>query len=607
MQYSKFVIKNYRAIKGPLEIDLKNKIVPLVGINECGKTTILQAIFAFDFANDELNGGKHVKDISNLYALEDDKCEIKAVVDASKVELTSIIKDLIKKNNDTKLTNKGKLEALDSNSNDFHKIENDNRIIDSHNDIYSVVLEKIEDKLEDNFQIELIRELSEDEDSRYRLSHKTLNRIDGYNEINEIIAIEIVKKLPPILYSDDFNDRPAGEVVLSEEGNASEWERIYSRVFNNALNKSDFSIFSLYDIDNRRRKSILFDVSKYLSDNLTDAWSRFSNEKKKITISFDIDEIKDNDIIKRILQINIIENVNGQERTFGISDRSKGFIWYYNFIMKIQFNPKQNIKENTIFLLDEPGSYLHETAQNELCKKLVEISNEEGIVIYCTHSPQLLNPLYIPLNSINIVSKTKSKVSCSSIGNAKTNSLKTTAFQPVFEALQIPEFKYIENDKKIVIVEGIYDKYALEMFSSVKDNVIYFASANAKSIRDNIQYFIAFNIPYMALWDNDGAGQTHYNNAKKEFGEFESNNFYLLPDLHDKGKVRMEEMFEKEDMDLINNAINLPLDSSYTITMGTLYYSKDRAKILKTIKDKISSKMKSSFSKVSSIIDEQFK
>ena len=101
MQYSKFVIKNYRAIKGPLEIDLKNKIVPLVGINECGKTTILQAIFAFDFANDELNSGKHVKDISNLYALEDDKCEIKAVVDASKEELTSIIKDLIKKNNDT--------------------------------------------------------------------------------------------------------------------------------------------------------------------------------------------------------------------------------------------------------------------------------------------------------------------------------------------------------------------------------------------------------------------------------------------------------------------------------------------------------------------------
>lgn len=42
-------------------------------------------------------------------------------------------------------------------------------------------------------------------------------------------------------------------------------------------------------------------------------------------------------------------------------------------------------KHNTIFLLDEPELYLHETLQNELCKKLVEISKEEGIVIYCTH------------------------------------------------------------------------------------------------------------------------------------------------------------------------------------------------------------------------------
>ena len=61
MEYCKFIINIYRAIKGPLEIDLKNKIVPLVGINEWGKTTILQAIFAFNYAIDQLNGFKQVK------------------------------------------------------------------------------------------------------------------------------------------------------------------------------------------------------------------------------------------------------------------------------------------------------------------------------------------------------------------------------------------------------------------------------------------------------------------------------------------------------------------------------------------------------------------
>ena len=608
MKYNKFIIKNYRAIKGPLEIDLKNKIVPLVGINECGKTTILQAIFAFDYTNDELNKSKQIHDISNLYFLEDDICEIKAIIDISKEELIKVISNNKKNNENQCLTNNGKLESLEENSEEWNKINNQNNKLKSLNSIYSDLLEKIEEKIEQNdLQVELIRTLNEDEEkNRYRLYHKVLNKVADYEKVEDDLGIAIIMGLPPILYSDDFNDRPPEKVPLTIEGNSSEWEKIYTRVFTDALHKENYSIYSLYDEDSRRRKSTLSEVSKYLSDNLTDAWSRFSSEQKKITISFDIEEIIENEVTQRVLQIDIIENINGRERAFGISDRSKGFIWYYNFIMKIQFSPKQSNSENTIFLLDEPGSYLHETAQNELCKKLVEISKNEGNVIYCTHSPQLLNPEYIPLNAINIVSKTKSKISCSPIGNAKTISLKTSAFQPVYEALQIPEFKFISKEHRVVIVEGIYDKYALEMFSDLNKDVIFFGSANAKSIRDNIQYFIAFNIPYMALWDNDGEGQTHYNSAKKEFGDFESKKFYLLPDVNDKGKVRMEEMFEETDMKIINDILELPNDASYTMTMGTLYYSRNRERILKEVKSKLSPKTIASFSKLDSIIKNQF-
>ena len=507
-----------------------------------------------------------------------------------------------------KINVNGKLESIEENSEEWNKINNQNNKLKSLNSIYSDLLEKIEEKIEQNdLQVELIRTLNEDEEkNRYRLYHKVLNKVADYEKVEDDLGIAIIMGLPPILYSDDFNDRPPEKVPLTIEGNSSEWEKIYTRVFTDALHKENYSIYSLYDEDSRRRKSTLSEVSKYLSDNLTDAWSRFSSEKKKITISFDIEEIIENEVTQRVLQIDIIENINGRERAFGISDRSKGFIWYYNFIMKIQFSPKQSNSENTIFLLDEPGSYLHETAQNELCKKLVEISKNEGNVIYCTHSPQLLNPEYIPLNAINIVSKTKSKISCSPIGNAKTISLKTSAFQPVYEALQIPEFKFISKEHRVVIVEGIYDKYALEMFSDLNKDVIFFGSANAKSIRDNIQYFIAFNIPYMALWDNDGEGQTHYNSAKKEFGDFESKKFYLLPDVNDKGKVRMEEMFEETDMKIINDILELPNDASYTMTMGTLYYSRNRERILKEVKSKLSPKTIASFSKLDSIIKNQF-
>ena len=69
MQYKNFEIKNYRAIKGPMIIDIEEtRLMPIVGINECGKTTILKAIYCFDEANDKNYNGKHLKSLDNLYS-----------------------------------------------------------------------------------------------------------------------------------------------------------------------------------------------------------------------------------------------------------------------------------------------------------------------------------------------------------------------------------------------------------------------------------------------------------------------------------------------------------------------------------------------------------
>lgn len=61
MHYKSFEIKNYRAI-GHVIVNLDRRMIPLVGVNECGKTTILQAIFCFDSTNDNEQDEKHFKD-----------------------------------------------------------------------------------------------------------------------------------------------------------------------------------------------------------------------------------------------------------------------------------------------------------------------------------------------------------------------------------------------------------------------------------------------------------------------------------------------------------------------------------------------------------------
>src|SRR5688572_4452532 len=96
MRYLRFVIRNYRAITQPLEIDVaRHSLMPIIGVNECGKTTILHAIFAFDFLNDKLNdNGRHLKDTRNLYQTGTRGGRIAAVIEISKDEYAEVLADL---------------------------------------------------------------------------------------------------------------------------------------------------------------------------------------------------------------------------------------------------------------------------------------------------------------------------------------------------------------------------------------------------------------------------------------------------------------------------------------------------------------------------------
>ena len=61
MLYKSFRIQNYKAIKD-LEIELdEQRLTPIIGLNETGKSTILQAIFAFDYYNDTQDKNKRPK------------------------------------------------------------------------------------------------------------------------------------------------------------------------------------------------------------------------------------------------------------------------------------------------------------------------------------------------------------------------------------------------------------------------------------------------------------------------------------------------------------------------------------------------------------------
>lgn len=550
MKYKSFTIENYRAIKKPACIALDKRIIPLIGINECGKTTILHAIFCFDYLNDKEISGKHLLETQNLYETDNHAHPtITAEIECDK-------KDLLK--------------ALD------------NVPKNEYTECLSDILQA-----KTKFAFKITRDLI---DKQYSID-ALFN--DGPSDFQNSFCKEIISYLPYILYNDDFNDRPEDIIIIPDpEKEPVGWAAIFDRVFK--LTNPAYSLTSILNEKEKTRRSIMSDVTDFLNSEITKEWSKFVSAKEKISTELSIEP--DN----KSLKISIVDELNGKKRWFNVSDRSKGFIWHYNFIMKVRFNPKHvsdNI-EDTIFLLDEPGSYLHEALQANLCAEIKKISSKEGIVIYCTHSPKLLDIKHIPYNNISIVDKSKKGyITVNQINHCQTTAKKNTAMQPVYEALMIPEYKPVFENEKMICVEGIHDRYVIELFCKINQDIRIIASMGATSIVNNIQYLIAYKIPYIAIWDNDKDGQDGLKKARAFLGEIESQKLFVLP-LPDKG--RMEEMIFDDDKAMIAQKLNLDSKASYESIIAGLYSCSNKKAILQ----KITKETRDNFQRLNKIIQE---
>lgn len=78
-----------------------------------------------------------------------------------------------------------------------------------------------------------------------------------------------------------------------------------------------------------------------------------------------------------------IEENNGQ--IVSLNETSAGRRWYFTY-----YFVKCTLFEGDIFIIDEPASMLHPSAQKEILKDLLDLSRKGIRVVYSTHSPYLI-------------------------------------------------------------------------------------------------------------------------------------------------------------------------------------------------------------------------
>lgn len=489
MKITKFRIEKYRAIE-EIEINLTFSINPIIGVNESGKTSVLKAILAFDKNRDRINGGEHLE-FQNKYSTSPTKgCRISATIKLEKSEIDDLIKNL--------------------------KLKTDS-------DDYNIV-----SKFNSKTEFILSRKLSVEK-------NEYLFEYDGLSEhSNSKICRFIAQHLPFILYFDDFSDRVPDSIEFpydySNSGKLTrnklrEWQEIIEEIFKRAdtegIQDDETPLQTYMNIsDTDRKGDILSDIEDELNKEIIKEWKRI----KKSGQALADDSEKLNLVItneKGKFEFKVRDKSNqDKRRTFNISERSKGFQWFFNYMIKLKFNPNYKKKlENSIFLLDEPGSYLHSAAQVELLNELKRVS-DKNTIIYCTHSQYLLNPDVIKLGSIKIAEKINARVSIQDYGKYKGKKDKS-ALSPIYQALQLNFAQDFLG--KIVITEGITDFYLFRIIqkgtSLINSDVKFIPSSGAGQSSTLISLAIPFTDDFVVFLDNDKAGLNAKKKYQKEFGD----------------------------------------------------------------------------------------
>lgn len=543
MKFIYFKFENFKGIDSQI-IDLskntESQVFTLVGLNESGKTTILEAINYFVYKKEKLN------------VLELDNYEI------------SDIHDLIPINKRDNFNGKIVIEAgLEFESEDIaeiRKVFRENKIfltkspkIISFSQTY--FFENSEFKKEKslrNWGYDFIG--TTDKGRKEKKLNNTQARL-----VNEIIK----ERIPSILYFPNFLFEFPERIYLDESVDDPKY-KFYQIIIQDVLDSLDNDtnisdhlikrIVSDEGNDKRNLNSLLGKMQKKLSEVIFTKWNQiFNKEISKSEIVLETGK----DLKGSYIEFNIKDDVD----TYRIVERSLGFRWFFVYILLTQFRGFRKKNNNALFLFDEPASNLHPSAQVELLKSFEKLPR----VIYTTHSHYLINPKW--LENTFVIKNEAIDYDDEIKYNAKNTNIiinryrefavkypnQTNYFQPILEVLDYKPSS-LELVPDVVFTEGKNDFYTLNYIQKIILNyqenecLKFIPGTSASNLETLISLYLGWGRNFLILLDSDDEGIKQKERYIKNFGHSVLNSIFTYEDVNSCfGKIGMEKLFTETD------------------------------------------------------------
>lgn len=523
-----FEIKNFKGINHT-KIELSGtpgSIYTLVGLNESGKTTILEAINYFS------------ADTDGVHAL------------AQKNHLVEKVETLVPKkhksnfNGEVSVTAGVKLNLKDKAQIKKHFEESYDSLlnVDSIPDLLTInrrsIFEKSAFKKVTNtwapFSPSILRNNENEEQETLVLSDET----EEWN----FLANYVRSLLPRIVYFPTFLFEFPEKIQISDGVSTVEGNEYFKAAINDALYSIDpalnlkehiidrvlevekgspFANFfaKWFGSDEKERvDAVLSQLSSKLSKEIFGKWKSVLGSdigNKELDIQIDVQGGSGNN-----REVFLTLSVKDGYNKFKISERSLGFRWFFCFLLFTRFFRVAD-GQGAIFLFDEPASNLHSLAQSKLLDSLKDVAQNTNDIIYSTHSHYLINPLWLETAFIVMNGEVKDTIIDVDFGvedmDIKVRKYKTFVgensenghyFQPILDQLEI-EPSLLQLVSNAVIVEGKSDFYILNWYKKYHNpdlDINFVPVGSVFKAAGVISLYLGLARKFVFLHDNDPAG-----------------------------------------------------------------------------------------------------
>jgi energy-coupling factor transporter ATP-binding protein EcfA2 len=606
MFYKSFSIENYRGIK-KVQIDFRNnRILTLVGLNESGKTTILEAISWLYSC------------IKKQYPSEVDLNYFrpKGIAFTGNIILETII-------------------GLE----DYDKAEIRKYWLNSLN-------KKKDLEIPDEFKYSISFKYQQHEYKGKDISRKfTIKRYGAKNELfhtdkpmwDEIISFIENNLIPEIIFYQDFlfdipeeilfaitQDAAAQNSSQLDQSINKEWQRVLDDVLMDV--KREFISFKKlvvekWEPDNETARQRINSMQTQVNNKITSAWKDLFKSKRPHFKEIKLIPTPQNGLLRVSFKVTSEGGID-----FPINDRSKGFKWFFSFLIFTEFRKVRS--RNILFLLDEPASNLHSSAQGKILNALENLSRD-AMVIYSTHSHHLINPqwlkgAYVVINEAITDKRLEGNITFEEGGTITTESyfkyvgrglgnVNTSYFQPILDRLEyVPSS--LEPIPEIVITEGRDDWFTLKYINYAlfddKYDIKFYPGAGKDQLWEPIRIYLSWGKKFLVILDGDKGGEKSKEQYLKEFDGFVDDKIFTLKDILGK-EAKIEDLIKDIDKKAIIDESFGSGSYDLVISNSNLLKSKFHLAIKQIITNKIKIKLhkntENNFNKLFSFINEKLK